>query len=356
MKKMIKITCKLTFEILLFTCFAVNVTAQFTQKRILERIEPVSSETTVEINNKYGTIEITEWNKDSVSIIAEIEAFAPSQSRTEKMLEGIDIEISSTKYKVRAQTNFAQTLNMFFENIKNMTNKLISYDSRVQINYIIKAPEYINLRLENRYGDIYLENSGGTVYVSLSNGSFKAHSLTKSADLRTAFCNVVINNVRDCDIDASFSELIIDEAENLNIKSLSSRFDIKHGKSVFTESRRDKFFIGTVNFLKANSYFTRFWTERLLTEADITARYGEIIFEMVDNNFKTINLNTGYNDIKLTFDPAVSYNIDIRHINSSVILPSKNTEIEKSAINEERKEYILTGIKGKNPGNRKVKI
>ena len=50
---------------------------------------------------------------------------------------------------------------------------------RVEINYYINVPEYLNLKIENKYGDVYMEEYNGDFSVSVSNGSFKANSLGK---------------------------------------------------------------------------------------------------------------------------------------------------------------------------------
>lgn len=338
------------------TVTAESAVAQFTQKRIFERTEPVNRETTLEIGNKYGNIEITEWKRDSVLIRAEIEANASNQSRTDKMIKGIEIEITSSKYLLRAQTTFAQTLNVFLESFKGMTNKIISYDSRVQINYYIKAPAYINLKIDNKYGDIYLEESRGNVDILLSNGSLKARSLTKRSSLSLSFCNAVINKAEDCKTDASFSEILIDDAEDLLIKSVSSKFEIKNVGNIDVESRRDKYYIGKINSLRGNSYFSQFKINQLAVEVAFNARYGNITAETIESNFRTIEIEAGYNDLNLTFDPSASYFLEIRHLKSSVTLPISGAGIEKRVINEDRREYIYEGAIGKNPGSRKVRI
>ncbi len=333
-----------------------NISAQFTQKRIYERTEPAGRESIFEINNKYGKVEITEWSKDSIYIRAEIEASAPNQTRTDRMLEGIEIEITSTKYFVRAQTIFARTLEMFFESLKGMTDKLLSYDSRVQINYYIKIPTYLNIRVDNKYGDVYIDGNHGNVTLSLSNGALKAQSLGKNSTINLSFCNVLIDKAEDCKADASFSDVIIDEADNLTIKSVSSKFEIKKVESIYAESRRDKFYIGSIKTLSGNSYFSTFRIEKLISDADLTTRYGNLTIAAIDNNFLTINLNAAYNDINITFENSPSYYLEIRHINSTVMLPPGDHSVENNIINSDRKEYIVAGNIGRKPGNRKVRI
>jgi hypothetical protein len=317
---------------------------------------PVGKETYLEVFNKYGTIQITPWNKDSAYIRAEVKAFAPNQLKLNKMFDGITINIAETKYLVRAQTDFTQTINMLFESFKGITSKLISYDSRVEINYYISIPEYLNLKIENKYGDVYMENNTGIFSISVSNGSFKANSLGKGSSITMAFCDATIKSVTSGKIDASFSEISIGETEDISINSISSRYEIKKAGMIRAESRRDKFFINNIDKLQGSSYFTDYNVINLKKELNLTTRYGSVNTDLIERGFDAVFINSNYSDITLEFDQGSSYNLDIRHINAFLVLPDKNINTEQKALNEEKKEYMTYGTVGKNPGTTKVKI
>jgi hypothetical protein len=316
----------------------------------------VEKETSLEVSNKYGKIEITDWKKDSVLIRAEIKAVASNKDKLKKMFDGITVNITETKYLVRAETDFTQNVNMLFESFKGMTSKLISYDSKVEINYYISIPEYINLKIENKYGDVYMEDNTGDFSISVSNGSFKANSLGKGSILKIAFCDASIKSITSGKIDASFSEISIGDAGDVSVNSVSSRYEIKQAGIVSIESRRDKFFIDNIETIKGNSYFTDFNVNTLKKEINISARYGNMNFDLIKNGFEYININSGYSDISLDFDDGSSYNLDIRHVNSFLDISDKNAKTEKKVLNEEKKEYMTFGTVGSNPGTAKVKI
>jgi hypothetical protein len=317
---------------------------------------PAGRETTLEVSNKYGTVQITPWSKDSVYIRAEVKARGKDQSKLSKMFEGIKINITDTKYIVRAQTEFTSNINMLFESFKGMTSKMISYDSHIEINYFISVPEYLNLKIENKYGDVYLENSTGESRISISNGSFKANSLGRNSSLTMTFCDAKINSVLSGTLDASFSDVTIESAEDLTINSISSKYDIKKAGIIRGESRRDKFYIDDIASLNCTSYFTDFRIAFIRKELNLNSKYGDINARLIDKGFESVNINSGYSDISLEIDPASSYNFDIRRINAFLVLPEKNTKSEEKAINDDKKEYITSGTVGKNPGSVKVKI
>jgi len=327
-----------------------------TEMRSFMKTVPVGKETTLEISNKYGTIHITSWNKDSAYIRGEVKAFAPNQTKLKKMFEGITVNITETKYLVRAQTDFTQNINMLFESFKGMTSKLISYDSRVEINYYINIPEYLNLKIENKYGDVYMEDNTGDISILVSNGSFKANSLGKGSSITMAFCEATINSITSGKIDASFSEISIGETGDISINSISSKYDIKKAGMIRFESRRDKFFIENIETLQGTSYFTDYKVNNLKKELNLKTKYGSVNADFVEKGFEAININSAYSDISLGFDQGSSYNLDIRHINAFLVLPDKDVQTERKALNEEKKEYMTYGTVGRNPGTTKVKI
>jgi hypothetical protein len=91
-------------------------------------------------------------------------------------------------------------------------------------------------------------------------------------------------------------------------------------------------------------------------ELNLTTRYGSVNADLVDKGFEAIYINSGYSDISLGFEQSSSYNLDIRHLNTFLVLPDKNTKTEQKVLNEEKKEFMTYGTVGKNPGITKVKI
>lgn len=317
---------------------------------------PVSKQSVLDITNKYGNIQITQWRKDSALIRAEIKAVATKKDKLEKMFDGVSINMTESGYGIRAETNFTQNINMLFESFKGMTSKLISYDSRIEINYYVSIPAYLNLKIANKYGDVYMEDNTGDFSISLSNGSFKANSLGKNSSMSLTFCDATINSMSSGKIDASFSEITANYVGDVTVNSISSKYEIKKAGTVSIESHRDKFYIDRISTIKGTSYFTDFNVRTLEKEASLSTRYGDINFDLIETGFKTINLKTGYTDVSLDFEPGSSYGLDIRHLNAFLVISDINARTEKRAINEDKKEYITTGTIGRNPGGVKVTI
>jgi hypothetical protein len=272
------------------------------------------------------------------------------------VFDGININITETSYMVRAQTDFTQNISMLLESFKGMTSKLIPYDSRIEINYFITAPDYINLKIDNKYGDVYMEDNSGVCTITISNGSFKANTLNKVTGMSFTFCDANINSVNDGTIDASFSELVIGESKNLIVNSVSSRFELKKAITINSKSRRDKYYIGSVESISGDSYFSDYRIEVLSKEINLLPKYGSINVDIIEESIELISIKSSFTDISLDFEPSASYTVDIRHINSFVVMPNNDIKVEKKTISEDNREYMTFGTVGKNPGNAKVII
>jgi hypothetical protein len=361
MKRILKKTTAMNYRFLILLLFAqmifIPLSSQgSSETRNFIKTLNVDKETTLEVYNKYGTIQITQWKKDSVMIRAEIKAVASDKEKLGKMFDGISINMTESKYQIRAETSFTQNIGMLFENFKGMTSKIISYDSKVEINYYISMPEYLNLKIENKYGDVYMEDNTGEFSISVSNGSFKANSLGKNSTLKLTFCDATVSSIASGKIDASFSEVTSNELGDVTISSISSKYEVKKAGTISVESRRDKFFVDNIKTIKGNSYFTEFNLKNLKEEASLSTRYGNLNIDFIQSGFESVNLNTGYTDVSLGFDPGASFNLEIRQLNTFLVIPEKSARTEKKVLNEDKKEYITSGTVGKNPGTSKVSI
>jgi hypothetical protein len=326
------------------------------EKRSFIRSIPLEKDARLEIKNRYGDIHISSWKKDSVNIMAEIEAFAPNHEKLDKLLEGIEININTSGSVVRAETEFGREITDFLESIKGLTEKIIDYDSRVQINYFINIPDYVDIRIENQFGDISMENNTGAISIDLSNGDFKANSLNRISELSLDFGDAEIGSVRSGKINTSFSRYVIRESGELSINSTSGRYELSKVDKIDIESRRDKFFIGNISGMNGISYFTDYSIESLTGNTDLTLKYGNFNAENIDSRFENIDLTSAYCDISMHFEPSASCGYEIRHTNAFVVIPEKNIKSEKETLNKDKKEYLITGILGSNPGSRKVSI
>jgi len=316
----------------------------------------VGRDTKLEIINRYGDINISTWNKDSAYITAEIEAYAPDRTRLDKLIAGINVSITGTGSLVRAETVFERETTVLLESFKEFTGKLIDYESRVQINYFINIPDYVDINIRNQFGDITAEDNTGTVSIDLTNGDFRANTLNRVSALNLDFGDAVIGSVSSAKIVTSFSKIRIERSDELDLSSTSSRFDLGKTGIVDIESRKDKFFIGEISTITGVSWFTNYSMEYLETAADLDLKFGSMDIQRINDRFDNMVIKSANADIKANFGPSATYEYEIRQVNAFVVLPDNKTRAEKETVNENRKEYLLTGKVGTSTCKSRLKI
>ena len=89
----------------------------------------VSNDSELAIENRYGEITITHWNRNEVAIKVEIESRAANDQTAQANLDRITIEMQQIGNKISAETQFAKSQPQNHQNV--------SY----QIRYFVQMPE-----------------------------------------------------------------------------------------------------------------------------------------------------------------------------------------------------------------------
>jgi hypothetical protein len=345
----------LTGILILFSVCILHAQS-FTESKKIERIFPATTSTTVEIINKYGKVHILSWDKDSVGFDIELTVKSDNLSKVKKIMENIDFDFTSTDYYVIAETEFGKRYNSLFESIKNLAESLIPSDNVVEIDYTVQVPETIELKINNRYGDVYIDNHAGNLRLNLSNGDLKVNEITGTADIQIEIGDGVINHIQEGKLDIAYSDFEIKDAGKLNIFCRSSRVNIGVINDLSLDSRRDKLFIDEINMISGETYFSDVYVYDILQELNLTMKYGSLNMENIRQEFSFLNINSNYTDINLTFDSGSSYLVDINHTNAEFTYPERLAVVEEKVLDKDAKDLNTYGKIGSSDSSSKVKV
>lgn len=288
----------------------------------------VTRESTLEVENKYGTILIVPWQKDSVQVITDIHLEAKNSSKMRKLKNDIRITTSSTRNYILVQTIIGDGSSKLASELRTLSNTLSSHSS-VEINYTIYLPEYLNLVLTNKFGDIYIDDIHGDVDISLSNGALKANNFSNSAEIELVFAKGKIRHLGNASLNMSYSELQLGSAEQLDFSGRSSELQIDTAGVIKIDSRRDKIILGEVEYLYGNGSFTDVTISDFIREADCNMKYGTLTIESIQPDFSRINVDSDYTDITLHFPSGSNFAVDILHSEKAIVnLPVKNAAFD----------------------------
>ncbi|HEC42063.1 MAG TPA: hypothetical protein ENI20_04465 [Bacteroides sp.] len=317
----------------------------YSESQKIVRSFSAGSETRLDLSNKYGTVHIIPWNKDSVHIEIDLFIQSSSASKLGKLKRNVDFEFSDTRYYIIANTIFGSKGGNFFSDLKDLGGTIIPSKNDVKIDYTVHVPSHININITNKYGDIYIDDMKGSVSVNLSNGDIKANSLTGESNISLNFGNGIINELSNSRLNIAYADIDIQLAGQLNIESKSSKIRIREVDILKILSKRDKYSIGRINNLFGESWFSNIWISKLGEEINYTPKYGALKVDSIPVEFSFININTEFTDLNLVFNRSASYQLEImKHTNVILHLPEEYGDLE--IIDQEEKAVHLKGMVG----------
>ncbi|MFC2115287.1 hypothetical protein ACFLTU_02340 [Bacteroidota bacterium] len=301
----------------------------YSESQKIVRSFAAGPETRLDLSNKYGTVHIIPWKKDSVHIAIDLSIKSSNAAKLEKLKRNVDFEFTDTKYYIIANTIFGAKSNNFFSDLKDLSGTIIPTKNDVKIDYTVQVPSGMNINITNKYGDIYIDDMKGSVSINLSNGDIKANSLSGETNISLNFGNGIINELSNAKLNIAYADLEIHSAGQLRIESKSSKVRIHQVEILKTLSKRDKYVVSQIDNLFGESWFSDIWLYKMNEEINYSPNYGALKVDSIPEYFSFININTEFADLNMVFERSASYQLEIlMHDNVILHLPDEYGELE----------------------------
>lgn len=275
------------------------------------------------IRNKFGDIHCQAWDESSVDITVTIKVDAFSQEKANRVFEKIDVELSGTRTKVEGITTVGSISNADFS-----------------IDYDIRMPRWINIDLDNKFGDIYLDEADGFVKINLEYGAMEANAFNgPKTELTIKFSNVQAGFMKDGTLNIEYGEWKSSGAENLQLYSRFSQISIEKLVKLNIDSQYDEISIGNSGPVISISRFSELDFEKINGDFDFDAEYGEISINYISPAFKQGKVRNTFAGASLTFDPKASMNISAEMNFGELSYPGNHTSLSQETIGYTTKVY-----------------
>lgn len=339
------------FKFALFLIFGIwliptSVLAQFTETKELRKEFKVSPDTRIEISNKYGNIELNTWESDSVIIKIKIKVEEKKLSKLEKAIDEIDFDFTNNQHFLIVKTIVGLNKSAIGKEISKFKESVFQSGGNIKIDYTIWLPAKNELKVENKFGNIYAGDFEGDVEIYLSNGNLKSHNFTGDLKLNLSFADATINTINSGILDCHFSNLYIKKAKSLQVESKSSTFEILEIEDLDVNSRRDKYKIREIEIIKARGSFSNFRIDKLTDRLDLRVEYGDVDIDKMAADFSSIFIESKSTDINLYFDKESEFGFEITHTKTDLHFCREIEIKEKLIVNEKEKRTELTGFFG----------
>lgn len=321
------------------------VMAQVSKTKHLSKGFKIDKSTIVDIGNKYGDITINTWNKDSVYVEITYEVQEKNQEKLNKKLEELNFELTQSGHYLVINTVISGNKNMFISELSKFKETIGVGESQVKISMNIKLPNKLDLRIKNKFGNIYLDDYAGDVSIDLANGRLKAHNLSGYVNMKLNFGDAIINNIDSGNLEIYYSEMNLATARKLRITSKTSDITITEAVQLHVNSSRDDYRIRMISDFETQSNWTDFSISEFKQKSDIRMNYGDLTIEKIQPSMENITIDAKSTKISLFFDKDMDVNFDIV-TNRDLNLPMEATIDSTNQIDEKEKIIRYIGRTG----------
>ncbi len=268
----------------------------------------INASGTLEVINKYGTIYVEVWDKDSVKVDIDFILSEKSESRFNKTKSNVSFDISGNSLYRSVKTLYGSSYSSFFKDLKEATNILSTNEEQTHVEYYITIPNYVNLKIDNKYGNIILPSLKGDININLSNGDLQAKNLSGNSRLNLSFGNCIISTIEQGNLILNFMETTIEKGNNITLDSKSSNVNISKVNLLKLDARRGKIDINSANYIFGDSEFCELYFNDLNKEISLNIKYGILKQLECSTDFEKVNLKSIYANLNITL-PNQAFNI-----------------------------------------------
>jgi len=315
---------------------------QVEYNRNVDKSFAVNNQTKLELENKYGKVELMTWNKDSVVVHISLQVKAKTKDKLDKMVSGIDFSFNSTDHYLVIKTLLLKTKTDWMTEFSNLTSINMQAAS-VDIAYKVYMPAYMNFSLDNKFGDVYIGDITGNARIAVSNGNLKAHDFMGDTKVDLRFGDASINKFVSGQLLSSYADVTISNTGVLEVDSKSSTLVINEAGSLTIASKRDKISIRQVKTAHINSSFSTLEIKELQSKLSANVSYGKLNIEMIGGGFSLIDVQSKYSDINLVFRKGTAYLLTSQTQKCESKLPDNIQGVQQETINVKDQIYKTTG-------------
>lgn len=285
--------------LLLFVCtnFAWAEPQETVRKKEFNQSYAARPGNQLAIENKYGNITITHWQKDEIAIRVVVEAKARSEAQAQQMLERIDVTIKKSGNVVLGATEIHSSSN----------------NGSFSVNYYVSMPTWIDLDLHQKYGNILLpkENNKGKCLLEVKYGNIEGGTFTQPLEVEAKYSNVKLGTLASANLTLGYSgKTIIEKAEELTIDSKYSNLEIGEVGTLNLDKKYGQINIGKVNTLDLDMKYSNMTVNQLERKLACTELgYGNLDIAHVAPTFASIKVESHYGNLYLGIPLKASFKL-----------------------------------------------
>ncbi|HEY4062876.1 MAG TPA: hypothetical protein VGM30_13300 [Puia sp.] len=201
MKKHIKLLSSISlFLVLSAPAFSKNGKddEEIKRQRVINKHYDVTADDKLEIENQFGNVVVSTWDKNEITVDIEIVANAPTDERAKQIMDEIDVKDYNSSHIISFKTKVGE--------IHNGKGNHNESERSFYIDYVIHMPSANRLQIENSFGKIEVPAFKGLVTLTSKFGSLNAGKLENVDAIDVEFGKAYLTEINNGKVAFKFNK------------------------------------------------------------------------------------------------------------------------------------------------------
>ena len=226
------------------------------RQRLINKSYDVTAEDKLTIDNQFGNVVVSTWDKPQITVDIEVSARAASEGKAQDIMDKIEVHDSRDGHEIRFKTNVDE-----IHNANGMKgNRGRDENNRgFYIDYVVHMPAGNGLRIENSFGKTEVPALSGPVSLTSKFGSLTTGKLDNVDDIDVEFGKADIGGAHNGKITLKF-----DKEAHVGRVEGSAKINCEFSQNVV---------IHLANHIEDLSLFESYSTVRLVVDKGLSANF-----------------------------------------------------------------------------------
>jgi hypothetical protein len=285
---------------LLVTAASVSLAAQDAIKEYSESYD-IKQGVTLVMDTRYSEVEILKWDNNVADIHVVTQVSGTSKSRAEEILEGAKVEIGRSGNTITVNTDWGN----------GSSNKGIEK----KIHVTVKAPSYLNVDVDNSYGDLFIQEIGGLVLLDLKYTNLKAGKLSRGDEkpynqMEIAYGNATIDEAGYVELEIAYSDMEINNSDMLFVESKYSKMNGAKAGGIVTEGSYDKYQFDEIKSFVAELKYSGLKFGNLQKNLELKSNYTNVKITQLSRDFEKVDASLAYGNFSMGVENGTAFRIE----------------------------------------------
>lgn len=277
------------------------------------------------VDNRFGKVQCVNSDKDELSIRVNITVTAHNEEEAGKYFNRINIDINQNGPVITAKTSLSENH---------------SASSNFSIDYEVNMPAYMDLTIDNKFGDIFINELAGKGDIEVSYGNIDINKLINSDNLvQVKFGQGRIGWMKGAVVNLSYSKLDLDYSGSMRLNSKYS--DLAAGQiiSLNCDFEGGNLSLTNSSVIECRSKFSQISVGKLDKSVTLNSQYGNFDVDAIAPEFTNIDVRNRFGQISLNISGDASYTLDASMQFCDLDYPNHNAHMTEVDVNPTSKTY-----------------